>query len=245
MIGTYLHGPLLPKNVWLADRLIELALDVELDPLDDALEDAAHASARRAAGRLTGSRGPEPGLAARRLPQVVALHQRRRLVAHDHQLGDPLAGRDRERLVAVGVQQQHPHLAAVARVDETGRVDKRYAVPRARPERGSTRPGVALGDGHRDARAHRGALPRPQLGGLGGEQVEARVVVVGARGRRGGGGEPPETQLHQWRPLSAKRSKRAAATAGTRARTITPSGVSSRSTSPASSCSSDSEPPSP
>jgi CobQ-like glutamine amidotransferase family enzyme len=51
VIGTYLHGPLLPKNVWLADRLIELALGVELDPLpDDAFEDAAHLSARRAAG---------------------------------------------------------------------------------------------------------------------------------------------------------------------------------------------------
>jgi len=50
VVGTYLHGPLLPKNVWLADRLIELALDVELEPLDDAMEDAAHASARRAAG---------------------------------------------------------------------------------------------------------------------------------------------------------------------------------------------------
>ena len=50
VIGTYLHGPLLPKNAWLADRLIELALDVELEPLDDRLEDAAHASARRAAG---------------------------------------------------------------------------------------------------------------------------------------------------------------------------------------------------
>jgi len=50
VVGTYLHGPLLPKNVWLADRLIELALGVELDPLDDAMEDAAHASARRAAG---------------------------------------------------------------------------------------------------------------------------------------------------------------------------------------------------
>jgi CobQ-like glutamine amidotransferase family enzyme len=51
VIGTYLHGPLLPKNIWLADRLIELALDIELEPLaDDALEAAAHASARRAAG---------------------------------------------------------------------------------------------------------------------------------------------------------------------------------------------------
>ena len=50
VIGTYLHGPLLPKNVWLADRLIELALGIELTPLDDSLEEAAHHSACRAAG---------------------------------------------------------------------------------------------------------------------------------------------------------------------------------------------------
>ena len=56
MIGTYMHGPLLPKNAWLADRLIALALErrygtrPELEPLDDALEAAAHASARNAAG---------------------------------------------------------------------------------------------------------------------------------------------------------------------------------------------------
>jgi lipid II isoglutaminyl synthase (glutamine-hydrolysing) len=50
-IGTYLHGPLLPKNVWLADRLIELATGAELESLaDDSLEEAAHLSARRAAG---------------------------------------------------------------------------------------------------------------------------------------------------------------------------------------------------
>jgi hypothetical protein len=51
VIGTYLHGPLLPKNAWLADRLVELALDTHLEPLpDDSLEEAAHQSARRAAG---------------------------------------------------------------------------------------------------------------------------------------------------------------------------------------------------
>jgi CobQ-like glutamine amidotransferase family enzyme len=50
VIGTYLHGPLLPKNVWLADRLIELALGIELSSLEDDMEDAAHRSARRAAG---------------------------------------------------------------------------------------------------------------------------------------------------------------------------------------------------
>ena len=69
MIGTYLHGPLLPKNVWLADRLIELALGIELEPLPgDALEDAAHASARRAAG--------------------VERRQRRRAAEHAQDLGD-------------------------------------------------------------------------------------------------------------------------------------------------------------
>jgi CobQ-like glutamine amidotransferase family enzyme len=57
MIGTYLHGPLLPKNSWLADRLIQLALarragtEPALEPLDDALEAAAHDSAHRAAMR--------------------------------------------------------------------------------------------------------------------------------------------------------------------------------------------------
>jgi CobQ-like glutamine amidotransferase family enzyme len=52
VIGTYLHGPLLPKNVWLADWLIARALgrDEPLPPLDDALEAAAHAEARHAAG---------------------------------------------------------------------------------------------------------------------------------------------------------------------------------------------------
>ncbi|HET9074976.1 MAG TPA: glutamine amidotransferase [Solirubrobacteraceae bacterium] len=51
VIGTYLHGPLLPKNAWFADWLIATALGLEdLAPLDDALEDAAHADACRAAG---------------------------------------------------------------------------------------------------------------------------------------------------------------------------------------------------
>ena len=57
LIGTYLHGPLLPKNAWLADRLIALALarregsEPELEPLDDELERAAHAAPGAAALR--------------------------------------------------------------------------------------------------------------------------------------------------------------------------------------------------
>jgi CobQ-like glutamine amidotransferase family enzyme len=57
LIGTYLHGPLLPKNVWLADRLIEWGIARRtgaapaLNPLDDDLERAAHEAAVRAAER--------------------------------------------------------------------------------------------------------------------------------------------------------------------------------------------------
>ncbi|MEJ7893962.1 MAG: glutamine amidotransferase [Solirubrobacteraceae bacterium] len=50
VVGTYLHGPLLPKNAWFADWLIETALGAPLTALDDTLETAAHAGARRAAG---------------------------------------------------------------------------------------------------------------------------------------------------------------------------------------------------
>jgi len=52
VVGTYLHGPLLPKNAWFADWLIATALGLgePLAELDDELERAAHADARRVAG---------------------------------------------------------------------------------------------------------------------------------------------------------------------------------------------------
>ena len=57
-LGTYLHGPLLPRNPWLADWLLAQALErttgepVELEPLGDELEREAHAvSAERARSR--------------------------------------------------------------------------------------------------------------------------------------------------------------------------------------------------
>lgn len=50
-IGTYLHGPLLPKNTRFTDELIRKALkhsrgeNVDLASLDDAIEEAAHRKA--------------------------------------------------------------------------------------------------------------------------------------------------------------------------------------------------------
>lgn len=57
LIGTYLHGPLLPKNAWLADHLIAAAIErrtgnrPQLEPLADELEAAAHDSALHAAAK--------------------------------------------------------------------------------------------------------------------------------------------------------------------------------------------------
>jgi CobQ-like glutamine amidotransferase family enzyme len=55
--GTYLHGPLLPRNPWFADRVLADALahaggDTDLEPLPDELETQAHTvSAERARSR--------------------------------------------------------------------------------------------------------------------------------------------------------------------------------------------------
>jgi CobQ-like glutamine amidotransferase family enzyme len=59
VVGTYLHGPLLPRNPWLADWLLSQALahrtgdsPPQLDPLPDDLEAEAHGvSAERARTR--------------------------------------------------------------------------------------------------------------------------------------------------------------------------------------------------
>lgn len=60
-IGCYLHGSLLPKNPWLADRLLALALahssagqPAQLEPLDDRLEEEAH---RAVEARIRGAGG--------------------------------------------------------------------------------------------------------------------------------------------------------------------------------------------
>jgi CobQ-like glutamine amidotransferase family enzyme len=61
VIGTYLHGPLLPRNPWFADWLLAEALArtagerPELEPLPDELEAAAHDVAAERA-RLRGGR---------------------------------------------------------------------------------------------------------------------------------------------------------------------------------------------
>jgi lipid II isoglutaminyl synthase (glutamine-hydrolysing) len=62
VVGTYLHGPLLPRNPWLADWLLAQAIAhrtgarAVFEPLADALEDEAHRVAA-ARARSRGGRG--------------------------------------------------------------------------------------------------------------------------------------------------------------------------------------------
>ena len=63
VVGTYLHGSLLPKNPHLADRLIRSALrrrgDDELSPLDDSAELSAHERILERAQRRLPARAPQ------------------------------------------------------------------------------------------------------------------------------------------------------------------------------------------
>jgi CobQ-like glutamine amidotransferase family enzyme len=62
VFATYLHGPVLPKNPWLADQLLRIALErrtgapVTLAPLDDAVETHSHDVALAKAMRNRGQR---------------------------------------------------------------------------------------------------------------------------------------------------------------------------------------------
>ena len=64
-VGTYLHGPLLPRNPHLADLVLASALGrgpaIELAPLDDALEWGAHRRARSRLRRAERERRRVPG----------------------------------------------------------------------------------------------------------------------------------------------------------------------------------------
>lgn len=60
VFGTYLHGPVLPKNPEFTDFLISRALErrygkVELAPLDDSIETAAHEAALKLAMEFKGT----------------------------------------------------------------------------------------------------------------------------------------------------------------------------------------------
>ena len=101
--------------------------------------------------------------------------------------------RRRTRSLAIGVEQDHPHLAAVAGVDHPRRVDEREAVAKREPGARDDEPGMPLRDLDREPGADRGPLPRPDRRRLARGQVEPaspRSAPATATPRRRGAGSP-------------------------------------------------------
>src|SRR5579859_4497446 len=76
----------------------------------------------------SGTGGTEPAFAALMIVEGIdadELGLRDRL--HD-ELGDPVTAANREGIGRIGVDQQHPQFAAVAAVDQPGRVETRHPV---------------------------------------------------------------------------------------------------------------------
>ena len=153
----------------------------------------------------------------------------------EDELGDPHAGLDDERLAPVGVVEDHAQLAAVARVDEPGRVHDRDPVLRREAGARHDEPGVALGDRDGDAGSDERALARAELVPLARDEVEPGVAGIGARRQDGVVAEPRDGQVDHaagelcGRSLATrKRAKRRTSRAGRRARISTPSSRSTR-----------------
>ena len=77
-VGTYLHGPLLPRNPHIADALIALAVarggePVGLDPIDDRIEWSAHDAACARLRRTAREDRRIPGWAHRVIDPIRAL----------------------------------------------------------------------------------------------------------------------------------------------------------------------------
>jgi hypothetical protein len=125
---------------------------------------------------------------------LVDLDHVGRLDPDQHELRDPLAARDGERLLTVGVEQQHANLAPIPGVDQPGGVHERDPVPGREPRARQHQPGLSHGNLDGDTRTDRGALSRPEHRLFDRVQVEAGVVRISARRQQRVFLEPPDVQ---------------------------------------------------
>ena len=203
VIGTYLHGPLLPKNAWFADWLIATAHPGWR---------ASSRSTTRWRTRRTRARGARPASpdcgarsAARRAETAVAaigsrqrggldrFGQRHR---NDDELSDAVAGLDPECRFAIGVQQQHLELAAIALVDQPRCVDERDSMTRRESRARQHEPGVPARQLDRESRPYPCALTGPDRSRLERAEVETGVAGVGALREDGARVEALDRKLH-------------------------------------------------
>ena len=128
------------------------------------------------------------------------------VIGNQQQLRDPVARGDPVLGLTIGVQQQHADLAAVAGVDQPGRVHQGNSVPSCQPRTRQHEAGVTVRDLERNPGADRGSLTWGEQRLL--ERVEVKSGV--ARIRPGRQNRPlvqaQDLQLHAGLPLRAKRA---------------------------------------
>jgi hypothetical protein len=135
----------------------------------------------------------------------------------DQELGNPVAGLDHERLLAIGVEQQDPQLATVAGVDQARRVDQGDPVPSGEAASRQHQPGVAGRDLDRDPGPYALPLTGAEAGGLAGVQVEPGIAVVGAGRRDRVLGQEPESKFDPRVPTRRGQGRARKARSGERA----------------------------
>ena len=198
---------------------------------------ASRAAPRRGSAARPSTRADEPKPRSPRsdVGQLVDDAQLDRRHGQQHELRDPHPGLDLERVLAVGVQEDDAQLAAVAGVDEPGRVHDRDPVLDRRGRSAAARSRRSRA-GSRRRRPSRRVARSPGLehDALARGEVEARVsrrrrAAAARRPAAAGGSAARRAQpSSRFRSASAitNGAKRTRSRRGSRARMKTPSGSS-------------------
>src|SRR5581483_10081334 len=135
----------------------------------------------RGSGAPSDRRAPEAAHTPLARRQVVHLHGLDLRDPEHDELRDAHAGLDDERLARIRVQEDDLQLAAVAGVDEPGRVDDRDPVLRREPRARLDEAGIAVGDRDGEPGADERPLAGPELDPLARREVEPGIAAVRTR----------------------------------------------------------------
>lgn len=121
----------------------------------------------------------QPGFVERRhldqLGEFDPLHQ---------QLGDAVTAADHDRRARVEVDQRHPDLTPIARIDRPRAVDNREANARSQTRPRMNQAHHAVRNRHGNARRNERPRTRGELNVAGAEEIDACVTVVRPGGHR-------------------------------------------------------------
>jgi len=122
----------------------------------------------------------------------------------NHQLRDPVARLDPKGLGRVGIEQQHPHFAPVAGIDQPRAVDQRDPMVTRKPRPRQHEPSMPLRNLNRHPSANTPPLPGPQMSSLAGIEIDTSISIMGAQRYPGLVLQLFNAQLHRRAPYNAR-----------------------------------------